>query len=116
LGGHKITTMNILKNTFVNIFVSAEGLVNPLGESGFEGGIPEFVKGILGLVMYIGIPLIGLILVYAGFKFLFARGKADQIKSATYNITWVIVGVGVFLGAWALAILIDSTIKNIITN
>jgi len=108
--------MNILKYTFTNIFVSAEGLVNPLGDSGFGGGIPGFIKGILGIVMYMGIPLIGLILVYAGFKFLFARGKKEQIKSATYNITWVFVGIGVFLGAWALTILIDSTIKNIIAN
>ena len=104
--------MNILSNIFVN----AEGLLNPLASSGFGGGIPGFVKGILGIVMYIGIPFIGLILVYAGFKFLFARGKADQIKSATFNLQWIIIGIGVFLGAWALTILIDSTIKNILSS
>ncbi len=104
--------MNILSN----IFVSAESLINPLAGSGFDGGIPGLVKGMLGIVMYIGIPFIGLILVYAGFKFLFARGKADQIKSAAFNLQWIIIGIGVFLGAWALTILIDSTIKNILSS
>jgi hypothetical protein len=103
-------------NTFLNIFAEAEGLIDPLKNSGFEGGLPGLLKGLLGLIMYIGVPFIGLILVYAGFKFLFARGKSDQIKSATFNIQWVVIGIGVFLGAWALAVLIDSTIKNIMTG
>ena len=105
-------------NAIINIFAEAvcadgsTGLCNPL--SGDFASIPGFVKGILGIVMYIGIPFIGLVLVYAGFKFLFARGKSDKISSATYNISWVIVGIGVFLGAWALAVLIDATIKDIL--
>ncbi len=100
----------------MNIFIEAVGLIDPLSNSGFEGGIPGFVKGLLGLVMYIGVPFIGLILVYAGFKFLFARGKSGQIKSATFNIQWVIIGIGIFLGAWALAVLVDSTIKSIMNS
>lgn len=103
--------MNLL-----NLFAEAQTtdrLINPLGAE--FGSISGFVKGILGIVMYIGIPFIGLILVYAGFKFLFARGKPDQIKAAAFNIQWVIIGVGIFLGAWALATIIDSTIKSIMS-
>ncbi len=98
----------------MNIFLEAvetNKLINPLGD-GFST-IPGFVKGVLSVVMYIGIPFIGLIVVYAGFKFLFARGKADQIRDAAFNIKWVILGIAVFLGAWALSSIIDSTLKSI---
>ncbi len=95
--------------------INSTGLKNPLAGNLNENinSIPGFIKSILGLIMYMGIPFIGLILVYAGFKFLFARGKREQIKTATFNIQWVIIGIGVFLGAWALTTLIDSTINSI---
>ncbi len=98
----------------MNIFVAAQGLKNPLGDQ--FGTIPGFVQGMLSVIMYIGVPFIGLILVYAGFKFLFARGKSEQIKSAAFNIQWVIIGIAIFLGAWALATIIDSTIKSIMAG
>ena len=106
-------------NIYLNIFAEAvcnksEELCNPL--SADFASIPGFVKGILSIVMYVGVPFIGLVLVYAGFKFLFARGKKDDISKATYNIQWVIIGIGVFLGAWALVTIIDSTIANILNN
>lgn len=91
---------------------ACDGLCNPLGET--FGSIPGFVKGLLSVAMYIGVPFIGLVLVWAGFKFLFSRGKSDGITSAWFNFRWVIVGVGVFLGAWALSVLVDSTIKDIL--
>jgi hypothetical protein len=96
-----------------NLFAEAQ-LTNPLAVDFAD--IPGFVKGILSIVMYIGVPFIGLVLVWSGFKFLFARGKQDDIKKATYNITWVVIGVAVFLGAWALTVLIDSTIKSILNG
>jgi hypothetical protein len=97
----------------LNILVYAEGLRNPLGDN--MSTIPGFVMGILSIVMYLGVPLIGVVLIYTGFKFLMARGNPEKIKSAKYNLLWVIIGVGVFLGAWALTVIIDSTINNILS-
>ena len=96
-----------------NIIAEAQ-LTNPL-PAGYDS-IPGLLKGILSIVMYIGVPVIGLILVYAGFKFLFARGNPDNIKTAVFNIKWVIIGIGLFLGAWALTVLIYLTIKNILNG
>jgi hypothetical protein len=99
----------------LEIFVYAEPLSNPLSGGGIEvGTISEFVKAILGVAMYIGIPIIGLLIVYAGFKFLFARGNSEKIKSASFNLMWVLIGVAVFLGAWTLSTIIDSTISGIL--
>ncbi len=98
-----------------NIIAYAEPLTNPLaGGSVKVDTIPQFVQSVLAVVMYIGVPFIGLILVYAGFKFLFARGNSEKIKGASFNIMWVIIGIAVFLGAWTLSTIIDSTISNII--
>ncbi len=99
----------------LDIFANAQTLINPLSNGGAEvNTISEFVMTILGVAMYIGVPLIGMLLVYAGFKFLFARGNSDKIKNASFNIMWVIIGIGVFLGAWTLSTIVDSTISNIL--
>ncbi len=101
-------------NTYLNIFAEAAGgLQNPM--PGIDS-ISGFIKGVLGITMYIGIPFIGLLLVYAGFRFLFARGNAEKIKESRFNLMWIIIGIGIFLGAWAFAVMIDSTIKSIMTG
>ena len=98
-----------------NIIAYAEPLTNPLAEGNMNvETIPQFVQSILSVVMYLGVPFIGLILVFAGFKFLFARGNSDKIKGASFNFMWVTIGIAVFLGAWTLSTIIDSTISNII--
>lgn len=90
---------------------AATGLQNPLGSE--FGTVSGFVQGILSIVMYLGVPFVGLVLVWAGWKFLSSRGNSQGITEAWFNFRWVIVGIGVFLGAWALSVLIDSTIKSI---
>ena len=98
----------------MNIFVEAGRLIDPLSNSGAETStIAGFFKSILGTVMYIGVPIIGLIVIYAGFKFLTARGNSAKIRKATFNITWVIIGIAIFLGAWTLSSIVDSTINSI---
>ncbi len=106
----------MLERFYSNIFVHSQELINPLSGSGFGDSLQGFLKGVLGIAMYIGVPVIGVVLVYAGFKFLLARGNSDKINEATYNISWVLVGIAAVLGAWALTLLIDSTISNIISN
>jgi hypothetical protein len=97
----------------MNIFIEASGLQNPMPSI---TSVSSLIKGVLGIAMYVGIPFIGLLLVYAGFKFLFARGNAEKIKESRYNLLWIIIGIGVFLGAWAFAVMIDSTISSIMSG
>lgn len=94
-------------------FVMAQGrLENPLQFS----SIQDFLKGLLGAVMYIGLPIIALIIVYSGFLFITARGNSEKIKQAIYNFQWVVIGTGVFLGAWALTGIIAGTINMLRDN
>lgn len=93
-------------------FADQTGLENPLQAP----TIQEFLKGILGAAMYLGLPVIALIIVYSGFLFVTARGNSEKITAAIYNFKWVAIGTGVFLGAWALTNVIASTIALLRSN
>jgi hypothetical protein len=107
------TELGLFLSTFafisVPVFALAQSgsLVNPLQ---FES-IQDFLKGVLGAIMYIGLPVIALVIVYSGFMFITARGNPEKIKAAIYNFQWVVIGTGVFLGAWALTNIVAATIN-----
>lgn len=88
---------------------TCSGLCNPLQ----FGSMQEFVEGFLKAVVYVGFPIAVLFVVYSGFLFVFAQGNTEMLGKAKKNFLWTIVGVGLFLGAWALAKLIGGTIDQL---
>ena len=66
--------------------------------------------------MAIGIPVAVLFLVWAGFKFILARGRPTELGVARKNFMYVIIGIAVFLGAWTLAMVISTTIQSLGAN
>ena len=108
--------MNILRMMVVFAFsfvfpfdANAAGLQNPLK---FHS-IQEFVQGFLKAVVYVGMPVAVLFLVYSGFLFVFAQGNSTEIEKAKKNFFWTVTGIALFLGAWALAALIKGTIDQL---
>jgi hypothetical protein len=75
------------------------------------GSIQDFLKALLGALMYLGLPLIALIIIYAGFMFVTAQGNPGKIEKAKMNIFYVLIGTGIFLGAWALTGIVANTIS-----
>ncbi|MDO8548055.1 MAG: pilin [bacterium] len=84
-------------------------VLNPLGADSFCG----LVKNILQAAIQIGIPVAVLFIVYAGFKFVLARGKPEELKKARDNFLWTIIGIAIFLGAWLLASVIKNTVNQL---
>jgi hypothetical protein len=80
-------------------FVSAD-LVNPLGETKTFGAL---IGKITQIVAEIGLPLAVVVLMYAGFLFVTARGNEEQIKTAKKVFFWAIIGTALILGAWVIA-------------
>ena len=83
---------------------------NPLG------GINSFcglIKAILGAVIQIGIPIAVLFIVFAGFKFVLARGNAGKLEEARKNLMYTLIGIGIFLGAWLIAVVIANTVNSL---
>ncbi len=70
----------------------------------------EFLTSILGVIMYMSIPVIGLILVVAGFMFIAARGNREKLRNATYNITYIVAGIALVLGSYVIVNAIYNTV------
>lgn len=85
-------------------------LENPLRFASIE----KFVEGLLKAVVVIALPIITVFMVYAGFMFIKARGKPDELKTARNNFVYVIIGATLILSAWVLATLIGSTVTQLI--
>ena len=93
----------------MQIFVEAanSGSINGFGSS---GSAMKFLEGILGGIMYISIPIIGLALIYAGFMFVAARGNTEKVTTAIRNLTYAIIGVALVLGSYMIANMVYNTI------
>lgn len=87
-------------------------LCNPLSVDNFC----DLIKGVLNAILAFGIPIATLFLVWAGFKFILARGRPAELEVAKRNFYFVIIGIAVFLGAWTFASIISATIQQLDKN
>jgi len=93
----------------MQIFVEA---ANSGSVDGFSasGGAMKFLEGILGGIMYISIPIIGLVLIYVGLMFITARGNTTKITTAIQSLTYAVVGIALILGSYMIANIVYNTI------
>lgn len=87
-------------------------LSNPLA-GGNINDIPTLVESLLGIVLTVGVPLIALAVIYAGFKFVTAQGNPEKLEEAKKTLIWVVVGAAILLSAYAIAVGIKATIIDI---
>lgn len=84
-------------------------LCNPLGNiKGFCG----FIKMLFVTVGTIAVPIAVLFLVYAGLKFVLARGNPTGLEEAKKNLFYTILGIAIFFAAWLLALAIGNTLAS----
>lgn len=82
---------------------------NPLNVSTICG----LIKKLLAAILALGLPVAMLFLVYAGFRFVVARGDPGKLKNARDNLLHVITGIALFLGAWFIGQVIANTINAV---
>ena len=87
-------------------------LENPLN-SAFST-VPDFISGVLKVVVMIALPIITIFIVFAGFQFLSAQGNSGKLEKAKENFKWVIIGALLIMGAWVLATLIAGTVTQLV--
>ena len=104
--GHEITG----GGTVVNQNACPQGqLCNPIGSSTLD----DFVVKITAAALKIGVPIAALFIMWAGFKFVTARGDKTGIEDAK-NIFWyTIIGTAILLAASLLARVLTATITQI---
>lgn len=84
-------------------------LKNPLQ----VGNFCDLVKVVLSSLIVIGMPIAVLFLVIVGFKFIIARGNPEELAKARQNFLYTIIGIAIFLGAWAIAKIISATLAGL---
>ena len=95
---------------FAPMLVSAQ-FNNPLKDG--LGTISSFTAAFLKAVVFILFPIAVIFVVYSGFLFVAAQGNSEGLEKAKKNFFWTIVGVGLLLGASALALIVKGTIDQL---
>ena len=85
------------------------GLQNPLSVC----DLTSFLDAILNVVITIGGIFIVLMIVYTGFKFVYAQGKPEEIKEARTALFWTLLGALVLLGAKAISLGVAGTVQGL---
>ncbi len=73
--------------------------------------INDLIKVILEGVIKIGMPIVALAIIYAGFLFVTAQGKPADIEKAQSALLNAVIGAAVLFGAWSIAQIITETVK-----
>ena len=80
---------------------------NPLGVSTFEDLIANVTKWLTRIATPIGV----IVIVYAGAKFLMARGDTSKIQEAKHILWYTIIGLAIVFAASGLVSLVRSIIS-----
>lgn len=112
----KILTALILLPTFT--FANTGGNSSPGLKVGFSNpfgsidSIEELIVQIVDLFINFGAIIVVFFIIYAGFKFVIARGNPTKIEEAKKILLWTLVGAVILLGAKVIAAVIQSTLSE----
>jgi len=96
-GGGNYTQAFILPNPFKN-----------------NGTILDLIKTLINdILLPIGAVIAVLMIMYAGFLYVTARGDTNQIGKAHDALKWAIIGAAILLGAWVISEAIQGTINQL---
>jgi hypothetical protein len=87
-------------------------IVNPLGPGSTD--LFSFVVKIVNLATKIAIPIIILMIIYAGFLFVKAQGAPEKINEAKTALGYILLGAGIILGANVIALAVGATVNSLI--
>lgn len=95
-----------------NVFAqSTVSLVNPL--DGSASDIPELIEIIIDAIVDLMLPIIFLMIIYAGYLFVIAQGDTAKLSQAKKTLLYAAIGAAVFLAADLLATVIVNTIGGV---
>ena len=75
--------------------------------------ISDLLVAILRIFITVATPIVVLFIILAGFKYVTARGNAQQVQEATQAITYAIIGGLLILGAVAISGIITNVVNSI---
>lgn len=87
----------------------ATTIINPIKAS----TLSELIYNIVDVVVYLGGIVSVIFLIYAGYLFVAARGKSEELIKAKMSFLYTVIGVGVLIGAKVIAEIIENTMKSL---
>ena len=101
-----------ISTPLISLAVCTPGTIcNPLDKLGTD--IPGLISIVLGYVVRIGGVVAIFAFIYAGFRFVQARGNPTELKTAREIFKNTVLGVAILLGAQIIASIIVGTINNL---
>lgn len=76
--------------------------------------LPDLIKEIINIVMLILTPIVGIMLIYAGYLFVTAQGDPGKLKSAKETLLYAVIGGAIILGAQIIASAIQGTVNSLL--
>lgn len=83
---------------------------NPFKQDTIPGLINTIINDIL---IPIGAVVAVLMIMWAGFKYVTARGNSTQVGEATEALKYAVIGAAILLGAKIISVAIDKTIQQL---
>lgn len=75
--------------------------------------IPQFIEIIIKIVLTVGVPILVLAFIYAGFLYVKAQGNPGELEVAHRTLLYTVIGGALLLGAFIIANAIGSTVTQI---
>ena len=85
---------------------------NPFG-SNAPVTLEKILTTFLDLVIKVGAVVIVFFVIYSGFLFVTAQGNEGQLTKAKQNLMYVAIGAVILLGAQAISLIIQNTVKQV---
>lgn len=82
-------------------------IANPLQSTTITG----FLINIIEVLLVFAVPIIVFFIIFAGFKFVTARGNESEITVAKTALTWAVVGGVIILAARLIITVIQRTVS-----
>lgn len=87
------------------------GIENPLNPE--LSDIPAFINAIITIVLFVGVPIVTLAIIYAGFLFVQANGNSEKLGTAKKALLYSVIGAALLLGAFVLSEAIQGTVDQL---
>lgn len=78
--------------------------------------ITDLLSAVLSIVVQVGLVFIVFFIIFAGFKYVTARGDTTKIKEAHQALMATLIGSAIVLGSYAIAKALESTVEQLKTN
>lgn len=93
----------------VQALFGSSRLINPLTAD----NIPELVRRIVNFIFVIGVPIVAIAIIYAGFLIVTSAGNVEKAKSGRQALVAALIGGAILLGAWVIGEALQDAVNEI---